>query len=137
MTTRSVVTCTALCLSAAAAFGAETRPPRALGSPADATDNCYRLHSRDGELTGEAQVTVSVDAAGRVIGAMSAPGTAELLAAAAQCVAVTLKFEPALNDAQPAAGKVTIAVGFPTPPRLRQDLRRAIRASASGSTRRP
>lgn len=122
----SVVICTAFCLSAAAAFGADTRLPRALGSPADATDNCYRLHSRDGEVAGEAQVTVSVDAAGRVTGAMSAPGTAEPLAAAAQCVAVTLKFEPALNDDQPVAGRITIAVGFPTPPQLRQDLRRAI-----------
>jgi TonB family protein len=122
----SVVCCTALCLSAAAAFGADTRPPRALGSPSNVTDNCYRLHSREGEVAGEAKVTVSVDAGGRVTGAMSEPGTPEPLAAAAQCVAVTVKFEPALKDGQPVEGKLTIAVGFPTPPQLRQDLRRAI-----------
>ncbi len=126
MASRSVVCCSALCLSAAAAFADETRPPRALGSPSNATDNCYRLHSRDGEVTGEAQVTVSVTADGRVTGAMSEPGTPEPLAAAAQCVAVTLKFEPALQDGQPVAGKITVAIGFPTPPQLRQDLQRAI-----------
>ncbi len=118
--------CTALCLSAVAAFGDDTRPPRALGSPGNATDNCYRLHSREGEVTGEAKLTVSVDAGGRVTGAISEPGTPEPLAAAAQCVAVTMKFEPALKDGEPVAGKLTIAIGFPTPPKLRQDLQRAI-----------
>ena len=82
--------CLALCLSAAAAFGADTQAPRALGGPGNATDNCLRLHSREGEVTGEAQVTVSVDATGSVSGAMSDPGTPEPLAAAAQCVAVTM-----------------------------------------------
>jgi len=97
-----------------------------LGSPSNATDNCFRLHSREGEVTGEAKVTVSVDADGHVTGAVTEPGTPEPLAAAAQCVAVTMKFEPALKDGQPVAGKVAIAVGFPTPPQLRQDLQRAI-----------
>jgi TonB family protein len=102
-------------------------PPRPLGSPPDATDHCYRLHSRDGEVAGEAEVTVSVSAAGRVTGATSAPGTPEPLASAAQCVAVTMRFEPALDDAgQPVAGKAVVAVGFPAPPQLRQDLERAI-----------
>jgi hypothetical protein len=121
-----LVFCTALCLSAAAAFADDTRPPRALGSPSNATDSCYRLHSRDGEVAGEAQVTVSVNAEGQVTGAMSEHGTPEPLADAAQCVAVTLKFEPALLDGQPVAGKVTVAIGFPTPPQLRQDLQRAV-----------
>jgi len=97
-----------------------------LGSPSNATDNCFRLHSREGEVTGEAKVTVSVDADGHVTGAVTEPGTPEPLAAAAQCVAVTMKFEPALKDGQPVAGKVAIAVGFPMPPQLRQDLQRAI-----------
>ncbi len=122
---RSVVPCAVLCLSVTAAF-AEDRPPRALGSPGNATDNCFRLHSRSGEVSGEAQVTVSVDADGRVSGATTAPGTPEPLAAAAQCVAVTMKFEPALSGEQPVAGKATVAIGFPTPPQLRQDLQRAI-----------
>ncbi|MGH8198549.1 MAG: TonB family protein [Steroidobacteraceae bacterium] len=84
------------------------------------------MHSRSGQVTGEAEVTVSVDPAGRVTGASSAPGTADRLAAAAECVAVTMRFEPALQDGKPVAGKLTIDVGFPSPPQLRQDLRRAI-----------
>ena len=83
----------------------KNQPARPLGSPANATDNCYRLHSRDGEVAGEAQVTVSVSAEGRVTGAASAPGTPEPLASAAQCVAVTMQFEPALEDGQPVAGQ--------------------------------
>jgi TonB family protein len=112
---------------ATTASGQGTSQPRPLASPPDATDHCYRLHSRDGEVAGEAEVTVSVSAAGRVTGAASAPGTPEPLASAAQCVAVTMKFEPALDEAgQPVPGKTIVKVGFPTPPQLRQDLERAI-----------
>lgn len=118
----------ALCLQASLSVSDAATPPRPLASPPDATDNCYRLHSRDGEVTGEAEVTVSVSAAGRVTGAASAPGTPEPLASAAQCVAITMRFEPALDDAgQPVAGKTVVKVGFPTLPQLRQDLERAIR----------
>jgi TonB family protein len=117
----------ALCLSALAASGAGSSPPRALGSPSNATDTCFRLHSREGEVSGEADVTVSVSAEGRVTGAASAPGTPEPLASAAQCVAVTMKFAPAQDgNGQPVAGKAVVSVGFPTPPQLRQDLERAI-----------
>lgn len=123
---RTVTVLSVLCLSAGAASGQETSPPRTLGSPGNASDNCYRLHSRDGAVTGEARVTVSVGADGRVTGAASAPGTPEPLASAAQCVAVTMKFEPAIRDGAPVPGKATVAVGFPTPPQLRQDLKRAI-----------
>jgi TonB family protein len=126
MLSRTVTVAVALCLSAGAASGEGPSPPRPLGSPGNATDNCLRLHSRKGEVTGEAEVTVSVNAQGRVTGATSAPGTPEPLASAAQCVAVTMKFEPALDDGRPVAGKATVAIGFPTPPQLRQDLTRAI-----------
>ncbi len=84
------------------------------------------MHSRVGEVTGEVQVTVSVSAAGRVTGATSAPGTPEPLASAAQCVAVTMRFEPALENGQPVAGTTTVAIGFPAPPQLRVDLSRAV-----------
>ncbi|HEU5468510.1 MAG TPA: TonB family protein [Steroidobacteraceae bacterium] len=84
------------------------------------------MHSRDGDVTGEAKVTVGVDAEGRVTGAASAPGTPEPLASAAQCVAVTMRFEPALENGLAVAGKTTVAIGFPTPPQLRQDLERAV-----------
>jgi TonB family protein len=125
-------------LSAAAAFGAgllawpvaaagcDSQPPRPLGNVGNAIDNCYRLHSRSGAVTGEVKVTVSVDAEGQVAGASSPSGTPERLAAAAQCVAVMMKFEPATLDGEPVPGRVEVAVGFPTPPTLRQDLRRAI-----------
>lgn len=127
MIARLITVYSACALGASVAWGQGAGAPRPLGSPPDATDNCYRLHSRDGEVTGEAEVTVSVSATGRVTGASSAPGTPEPLASAAQCVAVTMKFEPALdaND-QPVQGKSVVAVGFPTPPQLRQDLERAI-----------
>jgi TonB family protein len=114
------------CLSVAAASGSDRIPPRALGAPPDSTDNCYRIHSRAGEVAGEAKVTVSVAADGRVTGAASAPGTAPSLAAAAQCVAVTMKFEPATEGGTPVAGKADVAVAFPTLPQLRQDLERAV-----------
>jgi len=127
MSARALASGTALTLMAAFAATDSTSPPRPLGSPPDATDNCFRLHSREGEVTGEAEVTVSVSAAGRVTGAASAPGTPEPLASAAQCVAVTMKFEPALDaDGQPVPGKSVVSVGFPTPPQLRQDLERAV-----------
>ena len=127
MAIRSLIAGALFCLSVAGAATGENRLPRPLGSPGNATDNCYRLHSRDGEVAGEAQVTVSVSAEGRVTGAVSAAGTPEPLAAAAQCVAVTMKFEPALDaQDQPVAGKATVAIGFPTPPQLRQDLGHAI-----------
>ncbi len=118
--------CVALCLSAGASFAEGTSPPRSLGPPSNATDLCFRRHSAEGEVTGEAEVTVSVSAEGRVTGAASAPGTPEPLASAAQCVAVTMRFEPALENGQAVAGKATVAIGFPTPPQLRVDLVRAI-----------
>lgn len=126
MVIRSFIVLVAGCLSAGASWGGETRPPRSLGSPSDATDTCYRLHSRAGQVTGAANVTVSVAADGRVTAAASAPGTPEPLASAAQCVAVTMKFDPALQDGAPVAGRVVVDIGFPTPPQLRQDLARAV-----------
>jgi TonB family protein len=126
MAIRSFIVLVAGCLSAGASWGGEIRPPRPLGSPTKATDNCYRLHSREGQVTGAASVAVSVAADGRVTAAASAPGTREPLASAAQCVAVTMKFDPALQDGAPVAGRVAVDIGFPTPPQLRQDLARAI-----------
>jgi TonB family protein len=125
MLSRTVVCALVVCLSASAASAGESSPPRPRGIPGDATDNCLRTHAREGEVTGEAQVTVSVNAEGRVAGAASAPGTTEPLASAAQCVAVTMRFEPATEDDRPVPGKATVTIGFPTPPQLRQDLTRA------------
>jgi outer membrane biosynthesis protein TonB len=127
MVLHTLTACAALCLTAGIVSGQQASSPRPLGSPPNATDNCYRIHSRAGEVSGEAHVTVSVSAEGRVTGAASAPGTPEPLASAAQCVAVTMKFEPARDaDGQPMPGKSVVSVGFPTPPQLRQDLGRAI-----------
>ena len=126
MATRTVIAGVALCLSANAASGEGNSPPRPLGSPANATDTCVRIHGRDGKVSGEAEVTVTVSAEGRVTGASSTAGTPEPLASAAQCVAAMMKFESALADGHPVAGKATVAIGFPTPPELRVDLNRAI-----------
>ncbi len=127
MPARTVALCMAICLSAGAASGQQAAPPRALASPASATENCLRLHDPDGRATGEAKVTVNVSAAGQVTSAASAQGTPEPLASAAQCVAVTMRFEPARDaGGQAVAGRATVAIGFPTPPQLREDLTRAI-----------
>jgi TonB family protein len=104
----------------------DSRLPRPLGIVSNAIENCYRLHGRTGIVTGEIEVTVTVDAEGRVTSATSAPGTPLHLAAAAQCVAVTMRFEPATNNGEPVAGKLAVNIGFPMPPQLRHDLRRAI-----------
>jgi TonB family protein len=116
-------------LAAAALAQAEqqsSQPPRPLGSLSNATDNCYAMHSRGGVVTGEVEVTVMVDAHGRVTGASSPAGTEERLAAAAQCVAVTMHYTPATLGGLPVAGKVSLAVGFPDPPTLRLPARTAI-----------
>ncbi len=105
---------------------AAVTPPRPLGNLSNAVENCYRMHGRSGLLVGEVEVTVSVDAAGRATSATSPGGTPMILAVAAQCVAITMKFEPAMQDGNPVPGKLPINVGFPTPPELRIDARRAI-----------
>ncbi len=115
----------ALACSAFAADGVGLLP-RPLGSLSNATDNCYAMHSRGGVVTGEVEVTIMVDAQGRVTGASSPPGTEERLAAAAQCVAVTMRYEPATLDGEPVAGKVSLDIGFPTPPSLREPARKTI-----------
>jgi len=70
MSARAVVPGIALALlSGAATSGDSTTPPRQLGTPGNATDNCFRLHSREGEVSGEADVAVSVNAHGRVTSA--------------------------------------------------------------------
>ncbi len=102
------------------------QPPRPVGSVSNATDRCYAMHSRGGVVAGEVKVTITVDAQGHVTGAVSPPGTEERLAAAAQCVAVTLHYEPATLDGEPVSGKVSLAIGFPNPPELREDPRKAI-----------
>ena len=66
MVTRTLVAILAGCLSVAAASAADRTAPRALGAPPESTDNCYRIHGRSGEVAGEAKVSVSVAADGRV-----------------------------------------------------------------------
>jgi TonB family protein len=127
MLDRTVILALAACLSAGASSAGETRPPRPLGTPAGAIEDCLRMHAEGGELTGEAKVAVSVNAQGQVTGVASVPGTPEPLASAARCVAVKMRFEPALDDeGQPVAGNETVAIGFPTEPQLREDLTRVI-----------
>ena len=116
----------ALAFMASLAQAANLQPPRALGSVSNAVENCYRTHSRMGQVTGEVVVSVSVDEQGRVTGATSPAGTNTVHAAAAQCVAVLMKFEPATQDGEPVTGKVDVTVGFPSPPSLKQEPRRAI-----------
>jgi TonB family protein len=116
-------------LAAATLTNAEqpvSQPPRPMGNVSNATDKCYAMHSRGGVVAGEVEVTIMVDAEGRVTGAVSPAGTEERLAAAAQCVAVSLRYEPATLEGEPVSGKVSLAIGFPNPPELREDPRKAI-----------
>ena len=101
-------------------------PPRPLGNLSNAVDKCYAMHSRSGVVTGEVAVTVMVDTAGRATGATSPADTPERLAAAAQCVAITMQFAPAMQGDVPVAGKLTIDVGFPTPPAPNEDVQHAV-----------
>jgi TonB family protein len=110
-------------LLAAAADEAATRPPHPASDVVDATLRCYAIHGRNGSLTGTVDISVNVGADGRASAVMSPPDTAEHLAAAAQCVGVLLRWQPALQDGAPAAGKAELTVTFPSLPSVKGELR--------------
>lgn len=102
------------------------RPPQPLGDVVDAAVHCYQVHARSGPLTGSVEVTVVVGADGRASAVTAPPGTHDRVAAAAQCVGVRLKYQPALRDGQPVPEKLVLPVTFPSLPELRGDLRRVV-----------
>lgn len=101
-------------------------PPRPHDDVAEATLQCYASYAGSGALTGEVEITVTVGPDGRATSVASPAGTPDRLAAAAQCVGIRLKYQPALRDGQPVPGKLALPVTFPTLPEVRGDLRRVI-----------
>jgi TonB family protein len=101
-------------------------PPRPASDVIEATLQCYASHSRSGPLTGEAEITVTIDAEGHASSIATPPGTPDRVAAAAQCVGLRLKYRPALQDGQPVPGKLVVPVTFPALPEIRGELRRVV-----------
>ena len=108
------------------AVASATRPASVASDPIEATIHCYGNYARGGPLTGAIAVTVSVGADGRATSATTPPGTAERLAAAAQCVGTRLQYRPALAAGEPVAGSLVLPVEFPEPPTVRGELQRVV-----------
>lgn len=115
-------------LLAVMAAGAQEgdRPPRPLTDVLDATIQCHQTYARSGPLTGAVEIAVAVDADGRATSVTTPAGTGDRVAAAAQCIGVRLKYQPALQGGQPVPGRLVLPVEFPSLPEIRGDLRRVV-----------
>lgn len=102
------------------------RPPRPATDLVETVVRCYKIHSRDGSLTGTVDISVNVGADGRPTAVTTPPGTSDHLAGAAQCVGAMLRYQPALQDAIPVAEKLELAVVFPSLPKIKGELRSVI-----------
>lgn len=90
--------------------------PQLVGNPAAEVERCRRAWSRGGEVSGVVEVTLFLDARGRVTG-MTTPANSDPQAAqAAQCAVLGLRYEPAVRDGQPVPGSLVVPIGFITPP---------------------
>lgn len=115
-----------LLLSAAAADDAGFRPARPAAEVDSAVLKCFAVHNRSGPVTGTAEITVTVNAAGKAAAVTTPPGTEEHLAAAAQCTGVMLTYVPAKRDGVPVDDRLVLPVAFPTLPTPRLPVRSAI-----------
>lgn len=86
--------------------------------PAGEIERCRRAWSRDARVSGQLDVTVWLDAGGRVTGVSTPPNADPLTAQAAQCAVLGLKYEPGQRDGQAVAGSLVVPIGFITPPTL-------------------
>ncbi len=84
--------------------------------PAAETERCRRAWSREARVTGAIDVTVWVNATGRVTGVATPPEADPLSAQAAQCAVLKLTYEPAIVDGQAVPGRVVVPIGFVAPP---------------------
>ncbi|HEU0224189.1 MAG TPA: TonB family protein [Steroidobacteraceae bacterium] len=98
--------------------GSADRPPRLAIDPAGEVDRCRRAWARHGRIAGETEVTVWVDANGRVTGVQTRADAEPLLAQAAQCAALGLRYDPAMREGRPVAGSLVVPIGFVTPPEI-------------------
>lgn len=114
------------CVPAARSQPAGETPARAVGDLVDVTLQCYANYAQGGALSGEVEITVNVGADGRATSITTPPGTSDRLAAAAQCVGLRQKYQPALRAGGPAPDKLILRVEFPTLPEIRGDLRRVV-----------
>lgn len=99
------------------------RPPRPTTDLVETVMRCHSMHGRNGTLTGTVDITVSVGADGRPSAVVTPPGTSDHLAAAAQCVGVMLRYQPALRDGVAVAEKLELSVPFPDLPTIKGQLR--------------
>jgi len=106
--------------------GSSDTPPRLAGELDKSTIDCYRMHSHAGPLTGSVEITVAVNADGRATAVSTPPGTAERVAAAAQCVGVRTPYRPAIRHGVPVADKLTFEMAFPGLPTHKQPVRHAV-----------
>lgn len=115
-----------LLLSAAAADDAGFRQARPAAEVDSAVLQCFAIHNRSGPVTGSAEITVTVNAAGKATAVTTPPGTEERLAAAAQCAGVMLSYVPAKRDGAAVEDRLVLPVTFPTLPTPRLPVRSAI-----------
>ena len=115
-----------LLMSAAAADDAGFRPTRPAAEVDSAVLHCFAIHNRSGPVTGTAEITVTVNAAGKATAVTTPPGTEERLAAAAQCAGVMLTYVPAKRDGVAVEDRLVLPVTFPTLPTPRLPVRSAI-----------
>jgi len=115
-----------LLISAAAADDAGFRPARPAAEVDSAALKCFAIHNRSGPVTGTAEITVAVNAAGKATAVTTPPGTEERLAAAAQCAGVMQSYVPAKRDGVAVEDKLVLPVTFPTLPTPRLPVRSAI-----------
>jgi len=100
------------------------RQARPLADVLDATLHCYANYAHTGLLTGSVEIAVAVGADGRATSVTTPPGTADRMAAAAQCVGLRLEYQPALRDGAAVAERLLLTVEFPSQPEVRGDLQR-------------
>lgn len=92
------------------------RPARLAVDPAGEIERCRRSWARHGRIAGETRVTVWLDANGRVTGVQTDLAAEPLVAQAAQCAALGLRYDPAMREGKPVAGSLVVPIGFVTPP---------------------
>lgn len=105
---------------------ATDRPPRPTTEVVESTVRCHAIHGRSGPLTGTVDITVTVGVDGRASAVATPPGADDRAAAAAQCVGIALRYQPAMDDGRPVSAQLVLPITFPSLPAVKGELRRVI-----------
>lgn len=105
---------------------ATDRPPRPTTDVVESTIRCHAMHGRSGSLTGTVDITVTVGVDGRASAVATPHGTDDRAAAAAQCVGIALRYQPAMHDGRPVSEQLVLPITFPSLPAVKGELRRVI-----------